>query len=252
MSSRTRAKETTISIDETTYCIYCGRPRPETFDHIPPRCIFPSPRPDNLVKVPCCLKCNVEASRDDEYFKNSLALRHDVTAHPVGSKLVASTLRALARPQSRGMLNTLGQSMRRIPVHTPAGLYIGQAGTFDVDLTRLGRVTNRIVKGLFFEEFHRRLPQTHDVRSFAESGLRDINSEQRADLSRIIASILGGDHRMSGENVFEYWFKVTPEDVDTTAWLFRFFGVESFFCVTAPVESSTTQINPKHMLSQER
>ena len=69
--------------------------------------------------------------------------------------------------------------MRSLPVKTSAGLHVGNAEAYDVNLERLGRVTDRIVKGLYFKEFGGRLPNTHGVRSFAESGLTDIDSDLR-------------------------------------------------------------------------
>ena len=227
--------------DQDSYCTYCGRPTPETVDHIPPACLFPSPRPSDLITVPSCSGCNEGASKDDEYFKNWLVLRQDISEHAAGSKLLDSVFRAFAKPQKRGMLNTLVRTMRHVPIFSPAGLYVGHAPVYDVNLERLGRVTNRIVKGLFFKEFRQRLPDNYGVRSFAESGLRDLRSDNRVLLTRVAKAVSATPRRAIGDRVFEYWFQASPEDANTTAWLFRFFEAESFFCVTAmdPIQSPT-------------
>lgn len=125
------------------YCTYCGKPEPNTVDHIPPICLFPLPRPSNLVTVPCCLDCNKDTSKDDEYFRMMLVMRRDVK-HPAVPKLLDTVHRGLGKPRKRGMLYGLLRSMRSVSVKTHAGLYIGRAMAYDVDLERLGRVADRI------------------------------------------------------------------------------------------------------------
>lgn len=54
-------------------CVLCGE-NPATEgdgDHLPPQCIYPKPRPDNIPwnKVPACVPCNGAGSKDDEQFK---------------------------------------------------------------------------------------------------------------------------------------------------------------------------------------
>ena len=123
--------------------------------------------------------------------------------------------------------------MRRAPVYTPAGLYLGDAPTYDVDLDRLGKVTNRIVRGLFYSEFHRPLPETYGVRSYAESGFRHLTFDQRGILNEVTRTLSSTPPRVIGDRVFEYRFRSVPEDVNTTGWLLRFFESELFFCVSA-------------------
>jgi hypothetical protein len=216
-----------------THCVYCGKPDPDTTDHIPPKCLFPSPRPGNIIKIPSCLSCNRGASSDDEYFKNWLVLRHDVSTHPIGSRLLDSVYRSFGKPEARLMLKSLADTIRHIPVFSPSGLYLGDAPAYDVDLNRMGKVTNRIVRGLFFTEFSRRLPEGYGVRSFAESGLRSLTPDNSILLRKVLEVVSSTACRTIGERVFEYWFQAAPEDPNTTAWLLRFFESESFFCVTA-------------------
>src|SRR5713226_1536877 len=37
-----------------------------TRDHIPPKNLFPDPKPSNLITVSCCATCNSKFSKDDE------------------------------------------------------------------------------------------------------------------------------------------------------------------------------------------
>ena len=72
-------------------CTYCGKPKPETTNHIPPACLFPSPRPSDLITVPCCLDCNGGASKDDEYFRMMMVMRRDATHPAVPSSCLRSS-----------------------------------------------------------------------------------------------------------------------------------------------------------------
>lgn len=50
-------------------CAICGKEEATTSDHIPPRGIFPKPRPSNLITVPTCFRCNHAGSKYDERFR---------------------------------------------------------------------------------------------------------------------------------------------------------------------------------------
>ena len=50
-------------------CYLCGSTENLTKDHIPPKNLFPSPRPTDLITVWCCKKCNEKFSLIDESFR---------------------------------------------------------------------------------------------------------------------------------------------------------------------------------------
>jgi len=50
-------------------CYLCGSTKGLTRDHIPPKNLFPSPKPTNLATVLCCKKCNEEYTLIDESFR---------------------------------------------------------------------------------------------------------------------------------------------------------------------------------------
>lgn len=47
-------------------CVYCGGTI-STLDHVPSKAFLDEPFPENLPKVPACLKCNYGFSKDEEY-----------------------------------------------------------------------------------------------------------------------------------------------------------------------------------------
>ena len=50
-------------------CYLCTSTKNLTKDHIPPKNLFPSPKPTNLITVWCCKKCNEKFSLIDESFR---------------------------------------------------------------------------------------------------------------------------------------------------------------------------------------
>jgi hypothetical protein len=60
-------------MSEAPLCYICRRRVAETRDHIPPKSLFPKPRPSDLITAPCCFLCNNRNSRSDEYFRLMMA-----------------------------------------------------------------------------------------------------------------------------------------------------------------------------------
>lgn len=214
-----------------TSCTYCGQENADTSDHVPPACLFPTPRPPNLITVPCCRACNGEASKDDEYFRMVLAIRRD-NEHPAVEKVLESVHRGLGRRQGRGLMADLAQGTRPVSVRSPGGLHLGNSLAYTVDLNRMGRVASRTVKGLFFKEFGKRLPDSYDVQPFASSGLHDIDSKLWTAVKQRVHGLLSCPPRIVGDSVFEYRFQTAADDPMTTAWLMCFYKVEWFLCFT--------------------
>src|SRR2546427_13092357 len=52
-----------------TWCYLCRSTENLTSDHLPPKNLFPEPRPSNLITVPCCRICNERFSKIDEQFR---------------------------------------------------------------------------------------------------------------------------------------------------------------------------------------
>src|SRR6266404_1118580 len=54
---------------QTVCCYLCRSTQNLTRDHLPPKNLFPEPRPTNLITVPCCETCNKGFSNLDEQFR---------------------------------------------------------------------------------------------------------------------------------------------------------------------------------------
>lgn len=222
-------------------CIYCGRVKPITEDHVPPQSLFAKPRPGNLIKVPTCQEChseNKQVSQDDEYFRLMLTLREDTASHPDVKQILPTVLRSLARPDKVGFAKSLLKSIKEVNVRTRSGLFLGNKPAFDVNLTRLDNVAGRITKGLFYQEKGYRLPDEYDVTAYSESGLQDLTSDVKQELqATILQPIMSNAPKTIGSQVFTYRVAYSDTDPNTSVWLFVFYERVAFLCMTLPKES---------------
>jgi hypothetical protein len=137
-------------------CAYCGR-NAESLDHIPPSNLFANPQKD-LIAVPSCRKCNSGFSKDDEYFRMVMAIREDTFEHPDVQSILPAVHRSFDKPKKRAFFRAMLKTIQVVDRYTTAGIYIGQAPTFDVNMNRVRDVCQRITKGLFYHERSIRLP----------------------------------------------------------------------------------------------
>lgn len=134
-------------------CAYCGA-EATTRDHVVARCFLESPFPDNLPTVPCCKKCNVENSRDEEYFRVALA---QVGFHP----LLQDKL------NDNGIVTRSLERRPALDERIVQSLSVGSDGRvyFAPEMDRLEAVSRKIAFGLFCHRYElARLPSIGDFR----------------------------------------------------------------------------------------
>lgn len=204
-------------------------------DHVPPKNLFPEPRPSDLVTVPSCRTCNATASKDDEYFRLVTSIRYDIAKHPDAAGVWPTSLRGLRRPEHLALRKTFLRGVRRVEVRTPAGLYLGKAGAYDVDLGRLNRVATRVVRGLFFHHMGYRLPDSCGVDARCTDG---IDSTQ-ADVIEMIRNWVGicrtQQPIVKGQGTFRYWYRFVDDQAahpNSSVWLLLFYDTVAFFGMT--------------------
>jgi hypothetical protein len=182
-------------------CIYCGSTTEPTRDHVPPRAVFPKPRPKNLLTVPACRACNSAAAADDEYF--------------------AAVLRAATQA----------------PVPSPASPPLGFGLTLapDVDLSRVHRVVARVVRGLYYRETGHRFGLYEPLDVHCNASLAGCPPELLLHLrDRILDPLLTWPVKQVGERVFAYRFWHSPDRPFVSAWQFTFFAAVPFLVLTGP------------------
>lgn len=224
-----------MSASSSPPCVYCGAPS-TTKDHVPPKCLFPKPRPNNLVTVPCCSSCNSQASLDDQYFKIMMASRREAQEHPASAALLATLRERFANPKSRGLVTMILNGLHRAEVRSSAGLVIDQGIAYEVDKSRLDAVASRTTKGLFYYERGYSLPSSHAVSSFTDPDLGRVEEDVMLNVAKVIAAT---EPKVLGGGIFSYRVHFLPSDPDSSFWFYRFFEAIPIISMTLRKESLT-------------
>ncbi len=214
-------------------CAYCGKERSLTRDHIPPRNIFPKPRPSDLITVPCCEECRQGWSKDDEYFRSVIVNgasafkgTEGLQLNPLGAdiqtRMEHKMLDSYARPEAKGYLHEIVGEMIDLTVTTTEGIHLPHLSGFKPNEGRLNRVAGRIVRGLFFREKKTPVPKDYRIDAVTfqgglDSGMDELRDNLLGFPPTNEQSIQGGD--------FQYCFWQLADYENATAWLAVFYRV---------------------------
>lgn len=225
---------TILMIFMNELCIYCGTSEGKTRDHVPPKNLFPQPRPADLITVPCCEACRKGQSLDDEYFIRMITMRHDVAEHPAASQILEKVHRSFAKPRKRGFTQSLLNTVKELDLKSREGLYLGRAASYEVDFKRLCRVIERITLGLYFDEIGARLPSGYRCIVYAIDGFGNSDNTEEANLRRLVDQALLGKVRIFGSKVFSYWFQRVEGAEFATLWAHLVYSRVAFLAMTLP------------------
>lgn len=220
---------------DNTRCVYCGTTSASTRDHIPPKCLFPTPRPSDLITVPACAKCNSSASKDDEYFRLVLSLRWDTSQNPAANAVSEAAIRQLLRPEGRVFAESFFRGLQEVCLSAPGLSAPIETGLYDVDMKRLNRVGRRILLGLYAHHCGARLPDTCSTRVWCLDALGTSRGEAFANVSGMLRRFVGREFRSVAAGAFRYSFmrvKDSHDHPDSSVWLFCFYGVVLFLGTT--------------------
>jgi len=211
-------------------CAYCGQTKPVTDDHVPPKNLFPKPRPSDLITVPICDECNCGTSTDDEYFRLVVSMQFRAAQHPDAQRVLSAVYRSLERPEARGLRIAFLNRVREVSLISRLGLYVGKTGVYEVDHPRLERVAERIVRGLFFHHTGEPVPSTCGVKAWCFEG-RTLPDEMKQVLGDIVGGLQGSKSHELGNRTFRYKFSFVEESDEhphSSAWVFSVYEAVDF------------------------
>lgn len=225
----------TSNLSSRQRCTYCGAKSKLTKDHVPPRALFRKPCKFDLITVPCCTACHSGTDKDDEYFVSRLCLKQESFKNEDAQDAIERLKRSLQRPDKIGFQRALFKSFFQVPTFGSSGLYLGKKGGFNVDLNRLSRVVERIVRGLYWHETGVRLPKSAFVRAWSEDGLVDVREDVMNDIQRtIVAPLMTSPPIAIGDDTFTYRHKLAADEPLASAWIMTFYSSSTFLCSTIP------------------
>jgi len=191
-------------------CYYCGLPA-DSKDHLPPSCIFPDPKPTNLIHVPSCHNHNSAQSKEDEYFRWFVATASGES--PIAEALIKDKVVRQFKERPK-LLRTILQHSGYVDAETHSGIYLGKRPAFKFERNRIQSVITRITKGFFYHFYKQRLPDNYAVYDFWLNP--PIDDVQDFIVSRIPLNEIG-------KGVFSFRFEQDVDDPYFTAWLYMFY-----------------------------
>ena len=191
-------------------CAICGLEKASTLDHIPPKSIFPKPRPA-LITVPACIKCNNAASKDDEAFRVFLSLHVGIESPQTQALWENEALRSTRH--NRRLYNYLTQTAKRVALRTKSGIIIGAATAIRWEGKVHDRTIEKMIRGLYFHHFGEILGNRVKIKVH---WLRNINEE-------IYKMSTTWQKHNVGENAFIYRYCRAEDGPLHSIWLFQFY-----------------------------
>jgi hypothetical protein len=215
-------------------CYLCGIRPATTNDHIPPKNLFPTPRPNNLITVPACRQCNLSASKDDEYFRLNLCMSDKVGDNHNAKSNRETIFRSLHRPKATKFTNSFLSNIHAVQLKSQAGLYLKRTLAFNVNITRIHRVVEKTVRGLFYHETEQGLHPDYGIIVHSDDSLKEYPKELLEELSHtILIPLTQIPPKIVGDDVFQYRFHIAKEDTFCSVWALTFYRQISFLAITS-------------------
>jgi hypothetical protein len=194
-------------------CIYCGQIAERHDDHVPPDCLFPKPKPASFITVPCCQPCNKGFEKDDEHFKTSIALCIDAQDDPRFQQIIDSSVRALSQKDRGAKRALVLGDTQKVMARGSAGLYLPTL-TFTVDVNRFKRFGQRLVKGLYYAETGKRLPDSCEIETLINDVPFDLD---------LMNDLLSQPAKVIDDTVFAYRCRIDAVEPLRSAWILAFY-----------------------------
>ena len=193
-------------------CYICGKPA-TTFDHIPPKSLFPKDFQYKGVKVPACKGCNNATSKDDEYLRDCFSMTGwNKEARQVFLEGVRpSYLRSYAMLQKVTKHQKILDSMSKIDIKTPSGIFLKQVTGMKMKSDRIENALRKIVKGIYYHRYKKSIPEDYTLKVYFQP--TDIGTELLNEAKKKGALNAG-----RYGNVFSYMGFTVSEDEFVGVW----------------------------------
>ncbi len=196
-------------------CYLCNG-EADTKDHVPPKGLFPQPRPSNLITVDCCYRCNQKFTQIDEEFRVfvSMPINRSREGHWIWQqKVLQSTL------PSRRIAKAIGKiTHRKIFISTDIGPI--PAVRIEVRRRPIKLCLIRITKGL--------LATFYPDLDYFDLEFR-VTAFDQFKLAKTVATMpkqLVYDKR--GGSVFRFWRGIATDRPTAGLWFLCFFNAAAF------------------------
>lgn len=137
-------------MDNPVTCAICGKNPATTSDHIPPRSMFPRPRPSDLITIPTCPKCNKATEKLDEEFRVFINLFVGETTPEAENLWKTETLSTVQH--NKKLLRKALLSFRPAYLTSTHGIITEKSEVVIWDESP-NKVVEKIIRGLYYHHF---------------------------------------------------------------------------------------------------
>lgn len=194
-------------------CYLCGKriSGDNSNDHVPPRHFYSKEirrkHGPNLFTLPTHLTCNRDYQLDEEYFVHSIT---PLTLNTYsGKSIVKELLNQYGNKRNWKLGNQIIAEFEERPsgIHLPQGKVVKR-----INPDRIWRVVWKIVRGLFYKEYGKVLPEDIPKRFWVVSP-----GEKPPEIFSLLP-----DEPARGQypGVFDYKFRIFPESTNAHLWSF--------------------------------
>jgi hypothetical protein len=122
-------------------------------DHVPPRCMFPSPMPNHIqmITVPCCEECRRKHQGDDAIARNFLISSAAAESRGASEDQIEKR-RDRSLERDRMLFKQMRNSITLADVSLEGKVSLGTAPAFNLDQPAMNRFFDRVVRALLHEE----------------------------------------------------------------------------------------------------
>ncbi len=204
--------------DPISWCYLCGRTdQPLTRDHVIPKCLFTEPRPQNLITLPCCIDCQQQYQKDEEFFRTFVSTAIDLEDNPNAMQIWETALRGLERKP--GLLKWITSRVFTVDIVSEAGIWLEKGMAIKIPEDRINKVLKKIALGLFCYHLGFRVPDNFKTKVLfqPEEIARDPKKCQK--ISELIKS---AKYARAYKDICSYG-GVVAKDTYSSIWLMSFY-----------------------------
>ena len=193
-------------------CALCGTRNANTREHIPPRGIFPNPRPSDLITVPACYECNNNSSRLDESFLVHLGM-HVGSDEGVYRRVLEDRALPALKHNTR-LRNWIVSRMRPANILGPDNNVIGEVSLGLWDSEAHSAVIEKCIRGLHYHHYGEILMENTKVKTYY---FHNLSPEILRESMNWASNSVG-----AGQFVYKYT-SASNDSASMSLWILQFF-----------------------------
>ncbi|NCN82756.1 MAG: hypothetical protein GW947_02200 [Candidatus Pacebacteria bacterium] len=146
-------------------CYLCGKNEAESWDHVPPKTLFPKKGVEHLAltldrmsnsrgyKLPTCKACNNLLNLDEEYIRDRFSIvgQNTIARQVFKEGTQPSYMRPYERSKTVSKLDLIRRDIVTVVTTSSDGLITRKVDGIKIDSDRVDRVAIKIVKGLYYQ-----------------------------------------------------------------------------------------------------